>query len=278
MGPFVEPDWTALWADLAVAFWRRVAGDNPGGADDWSERARHFDAAVKRRQGEPDPLRDHVLARLTQESTFLDIGAGTGSWTLPVARVARQVTAVEPSSSMLEVLKENVAAESLANVRFVQGRWEQVEIAPHDFALCSHAMYTSPDLIGFVSKMERAARQMCFLVMRVPAHDGVLAELNRAVRGHPYDSPNFVVGYNALLSAGFLPNVLVEPSLRPWANLTLDGAFDRAKRHLRLPDDTHDALIKETLARRLVYRDGHYYWPDGMRSALLWWEPRVRAE
>lgn len=270
---FVEPDWIELWNGLASSFWRHVSGDGSDGSDRWSERARRFDASVKRRQGEPDPLREFVLARLTPESTVLDVGAGTGSWTLPAARVVREVTAVEPSPSMLEVLKENLASEGLTNVRLVQGRWEQVEIAPHDFVLCSHAMYTSPDLIGFVRKMEGVARQECFLVMRVPAHDGVLGELSRAIRGHPYDSPNFVVGYNALLSAGIYPSVLMESTHRPWTNLILEGAFDRAKRHLRLPDDAHDALIRETLARRLAYLDGLYYWPDGMRSALLWWKP-----
>jgi SAM-dependent methyltransferase len=267
-----EPNWIALWEELAAAFWRQVGGERSAAADRWSERARHFDASVKRRRDEPDPLREFVLAQLTPDSTLLDIGAGTGSWTLPVARVARRVTAAEPSPSMLGVLRENVAADGLNNVGFVQGRWEEIEVEPHDFALCSHAMYTSPDLIGFVRKMERSARRRCYLVMRVPAHDGVLAELSRAIRGHPHDSPNFVVAHNALLAAGIYPNVLMEPRLRAWTNATLEEAFARAKRHLRLADDTYDALIRETLTRRLVRQGDGYRWPDGMRSALVWWE------
>jgi hypothetical protein len=39
-------------------------------------------------------------------------------------------------------------------------------------------------------------------------------------------------------------------------------------------DATHDEVIRETLARRLTLRDGEYYWPDGMRSALAWWKAR----
>jgi hypothetical protein len=27
------------------------------------------------------------------------------------------------------------------------------------------------------------------------------------------------------------------------------------------------------MARRLAFRDGQYYWPDGMRSAMIWWQP-----
>ncbi len=272
-----EPDWVALWSELATAFWRQVGGGSDEHADRWSERARRFDASVKRRRDEPDPLRRLVLGRLRPEDTFVDVGAGTGSWALPVAHAVAKVTAVEPSGSTMEILRANVANEKLSNVVFVPARWEMVDLEPHDHVLCSHAMYTSPDLIGFVSKMEATARRGVYLVMRVPAPDGILAELNRAIRGHPHDSPNFSVGYNALLSAGFCPNVLIEPRLRHWTNATMEEAVDRARRHLRLPDDRYDGLIRETLSRRLTSTGAGYFWPDGMRSALLWWEPGLAA-
>ena len=68
--------------------------------------------------------------------------------------------------------------------------------------------------------------------------------------------------------------MLVEPSLRCWTDDNLEDALQRARRHLRLGDNpTHDNLIRETLARRLSFKDGQYCWPDGMRSAMMWWEP-----
>jgi hypothetical protein len=181
------------------------------------------------------------------------------------------VTALEPSESMRSILQQNLAVQGVRNVKVMPGRWEETEIEPHDFVLCSHAMYTSPDIVGFARKMDQTARQACFMLMRVPAVDGVMAELCRALRGHPHDSPNFVVGFNALLNAGFCPNVLMESRLRCWHNGSLDDAFERARRHLRLGDDTHDTLVRHTLERRLIFRDGEYWWPDGMRSALVWW-------
>ena len=33
-------------------------------------------------------------------------------------------------------------------------------------------------------------------------------------------------------------------------------------------------MIRDTLARRLTFKDGAYVWPDGMRSALAWWKTR----
>jgi hypothetical protein len=60
--------------------------------------------------------------------------------------------------------------------------------------------------------------------------------------------------------------------VRVWTDSTLDAAVARAKRHLRLDDDRHDAEIRHVLADRLALVDGAYRWPDGMRSALIWWD------
>jgi len=32
-------------------------------------------------------------------------------------------------------------------------------------------------------------------------------------------------------------------------------------------------MIMNLLKERLVFREGQYWWPDWMRSALVWWSP-----
>jgi len=58
---------------------------------------------------------------------------------------------------------------------------------------------------------------------------------------------------------------------RQWHNEILDGALERAKRHLHLSTNEHDGLIMDLLKERLVFREGQYWWPDWMRSAFVWW-------
>ena len=268
-----EPNWAELWRELSERF---LWPEDEGRGGRWQEdRASRFDAAVKRKGIErADPLLDFVVGRLHSSDTVLDIGAGTGRFAIPMARVARSVTAVEPSPSMAAFLRENAAAEGLTNIQLLEDRWDDAEVERHDVVFCSHAMYTSLDLPGFVRKMERSARDACFLVMRAPSHDGVMRELSQHIYGQPHDSPNFVVGYNVLYDMGIYANVLMENFVRTWTNDSLEDAVERARRHLRLGDSTaHDDMIRETLARRLTLRDGQYHWPDGMRSALAWWEP-----
>ncbi|MBF8266921.1 MAG: SAM-dependent methyltransferase [Dehalococcoidia bacterium] len=268
-----EVDWVGLWRELSERLRRPEVAGEERRADRWRERAQGFDAAVKRKKERSDPLLDFVVGRLHQGDTALDIGAGTGSFAIPMARVARRVTAVEPSQSMAAILRENAAAQGLVNIDLVEARWEDTEVEPHDVAVCSHAMYSSPDLVGFVGKMERSARSTCFLLMRVPSHDGIIGEISRRIYGQPHDSPNFVVGYNVLHGMGIYANVMMEPVERFWADDSLDDALVRAKRHLRLGNGTaHDDTIRELLAQRLTFREGQYHWPDGMRSALVWWD------
>ena len=227
----------------------------------------------------PDPLLDFVLQNIDSQSAVLDVGAGSGRWTIPIAKVAGSVTAVEPSDTILNILRQNIAATHLNNVQIVQAPWEEAIVEPHDFIVCAHAIYASQEFAAFIHKMERHARKGCYLAVRLPPHTGIIGELSLSIYGHRHDSPNAIIAYNALYSIGIYANILVEEGIYHWVDSTFEGAFARAKRHLRLGSSTaHDELIRDTLTRRLTYANNLYVWPDGMRSALLWWSPSPISE
>jgi hypothetical protein len=115
--------------------------------------------------------------------------------------------------------------------------------------------------------------------VRLPPADGVIGELTKSIYGRIYDSPNAIIAFNALYSMGIYPNALVESDILPWTNDSLEDAFARAKKHLHLEsNNTHDNLIKKFIKERLVFSDGRYVWPDGMRSVLFWWNPKSRIK
>jgi len=274
-------DWVRLWRELVEArAWSWATRHQDEERDDvWKAKAHSFDAHVRQRWAKPDSSRRTVLAALQARpgASVLDIGAGTGSWAALLARHARQVTAVEPSPTMIEVMEENLAAEGIDNVQIVQAAWPDVQVGAHDFSLCSHAMYGCPDLPAFIQGMIDVTRHTCFLVMRAPTIDGVLAEAAMRVWGHPYDSPNFQVAYNVMLQMGLFPHVLMEDS-GLWdarVNDSLEEALADVKRRLGLSDvepSEHDAFLQDLLRRRLTWQDGRYVWPPGVRSALVYWD------
>jgi SAM-dependent methyltransferase len=264
----MEINWLELWRELIIT--------NPHTPD--SEPMKRYKIHARQRRQRPDSLLDFVLKSIDSRVTVLDIGAGNGRWTIPLARIARNVTAIEPAGDMLDVLRENIKTAQV-NIQIIQSSWEEANVEAHDIVVCAHAMYSIPDLALFVHKMEQHTRKTCYMAIRLPPVDGVIGELSNAIYGRLHDSANAVVAYNALYSLGIYTNVLVENDIYCWVNNTLEEAFIRAKRHLHLESTSaYDGLIRDTLCKRLVLSNNRYIWPDGMRSALLWWSPSTAAK
>ncbi|MCL5958460.1 MAG: class I SAM-dependent methyltransferase [Chloroflexi bacterium] len=266
-------NWAALWRELVEKSIARRQARGRREVDPSLAKARGFDVIAGERMAERDPAMELVASRLGHDMTVLDIGAGTGRWSLYLARRVRTVTALDPSQAMLDALRENLAAQGVNNVNVVAGAWPETEVEPHDVTLCSHAMYFYPDFPRFVQRMVEVTRCSCYLVMRLPPPDGVMGEIARRLWGHPHDSANFIVGYNILLDMGIYPNVQIEwPWKKHWTSATLDEALTNVKDRFGLIDaDEHDTFLRQVLEDRLVYQDGQYVWPDGMRSALVYW-------
>ncbi|MBN2389986.1 MAG: methyltransferase domain-containing protein [Anaerolineae bacterium] len=272
------PDWLLLWKELVEAQARR---HKPAAADAtpdvWHARARTYHEAVQQRWSQPDSSREFIAADLHEHpgETVLDIGAGTGAWTVFLAQVARQVTAVDPSPAMLRLLRENVAEAALTNVTIVEGGWPEVVVAPHDVIFCSHALYGVADFAMAVQRMAAVARRRCYLLLRIVTPDSVMAQAAQHILGQPHDSPNFQVAYNALAQMGIFANVLLEDSglWKPWTHDSLEDALDDVKRRFSLVNDaTHDAFLRDLLARYLTEVDGQWVWPRSTRSALVYWD------
>ncbi len=272
-------DWLLLW--------RQIVEENAKGRNDdrnflengdvWLERARNFDSSVKKRWNRPDSSREFITGALKRlpGSTLLDIGAGTGSWSCEMSEHAGRVTALDPSSAMISVMEENIRVRGITNIDIVQGFWPDTDVAQHDFSLCSHAMYGVEDLRGFIEKMVSVTRKTCFLLLRAPLASGVMAEASMEIWGHPYDSPNFPIAYNALLQMDIHANVLMEDTglWKPWTSKSIDEAVDYVKQKFGISStDMHDDFLRDLLIKRLEYSDGEYVWPRGVRSSLVYWD------
>ncbi len=84
---------------------------------------------------------------LDGRSRVVDIGAGTGQFTLAVAPECERVVAVDVSPVMLAVLREKVAASGLSNVDIVQSGFLTYEHQgrPADCVYSRYALHHIPD-------------------------------------------------------------------------------------------------------------------------------------
>ena len=274
-------DWVQLWRQIVETQEKGRQNKGNGSPDKWAKRARGFHENVKKRWEQPDSSRTFIIDLLKKHpgSTVLDIGAGSGSWACQLASYAARVTALEPSPAMLAVMEENIKEQGVTNVEIVQDAWPGADLEEHDFSLCSHAMYGCADIETFFRKMHERTRRTCLLLMRVPTHDGLMAQIARHIWGQPYDSPDFQVGYNALLQMGLFPNVLMEDRglWEPWVNASLEEAAKEVKGKLGVieGDSSHDAYLENLLRAHLREEDGKVVWPRGVCSALVYWHTRA---
>jgi SAM-dependent methyltransferase len=251
------PDWAELWKELVMLNdrWQEIGETQE---EHWKKRARSFSEEIQKSWARPDSSREFLVSRLlaAPEATLVDIGAGTGAWTALAARYASSVTAIDRSQAMIEVMRENLDKDGISNVRIIHGIWPEVEIELHDFSLCSHAMYGEPDLPRFLRKMADITRKTCFLLIRAPKMDGLMAEFARMVFGQPHDSPNFVIAYNTLIEMGIYANVLIEDTglWKGWTNDSLEEALADVKRRLGLKNNpTYDTILYRRLKEELTY-------------------------
>jgi SAM-dependent methyltransferase len=261
-------DWAQLWRELVEATAEREKS--------CIAKAERGARNLNRRWAKADSTRDFIVAQLDANpgATLVDIGAGTGRWSMMLAHHARHVTAIDSSPLMIQAMQENLRAENIDNVRIVEGTWPQIQIEPHDFSFCSHAMYASHDLPAFIRGMAQVTRRMCFLLMRATTSDGIMAEAAMHLWGHPYDSPNFQVGYNVLLQMGIFPNVMIADTglWEPWTSPSLDAALVDIKRRMGLSQtNAHDDFLMDLLRRRLQFVDDKYVWTPSVRSVLVYW-------
>jgi len=60
------------------------------------------------------------LSRITSEDVVLEIGAGLGALTIPAAKVAKKVYAIEKDRRLIDLLKTEILANRLSNVELME--------------------------------------------------------------------------------------------------------------------------------------------------------------
>lgn len=267
-------DWVARWRRLVEERHdqgRRLDREHRR-PDAWSGRARRF-ARFVRETGGDDPLLHRLLATVTPDATVLDVGGGPGRHAIPLARVASQVTVVEPSEAMREVLSENVAQAGLTNLTVVPAEWPAA-VEPADLVLCAHVLYPVAEVEPFLRALDAATGRACFVALRLGQREGPYLDLFEQVWGEPRAlAPTaldlFSVAHQLGLPASF--ELVPFPAWRSF--IDRDDAREQVRADILNPyGPAVDRALDDFLTARLVERDGRLYLnDDAPRAGIVWW-------
>jgi len=245
-------------------------------ADFWDRRARGFHRSTKDTIAN-DPLYRKLRAIVTPETSVLDVGAGTGRFTLALAPQAKHITAVEPNASMLDLLRQDAQEQKLSNISYLQNTWQDTPTdLSADIVICSHVLYPLKDIVPFLSKLQAATRQACYIYMRATPIDALTAPFWQHFHGDERCMPpSYIHALDVLYEMDIYANVEMvhlPPSLR---YPSVDVAVSEMMEQLILPGDekTRDEL-RDLLTGWLVEQDDVLVPPSqNMVCAIMYWMP-----
>ena len=260
-------DWNTLWNNEILV--TRRARLNRG--DFW-------DGVATRDEGRasfPEELTQFQLGRIAvkPEETVLEIGPGLGRLTIPLARAAAAVTAVDPSAEMLERLRSRAAAENLTMLRTVHCGWEEVgvvtDLKPHTVLVASYSLFMF-DMRSQVQRMLRLATDRVLLF--VPGEPRLPEAVQRVMHGAEVSSriADHVLLFNILHEMGVDADVEI---------LTVDGEkrFDSREEALAQQMQYYDVPIEKNaemtryLEPQIREENGGCVLPRTRKTAMLRW-------
>ncbi|HEY6284408.1 MAG TPA: class I SAM-dependent methyltransferase, partial [Ktedonobacteraceae bacterium] len=148
-------------------------------ADFWERRARGFHRSTKNTVNR-DPFYLRLCDTVSSRTSVLDVGAGTGRFSLALAPQVDHVIAVEPSAAMMDFLRQDAADKDLRNISYVQTSWQEApDNLQADIVICSHVVYPIRDIEPFLLKLQKATHQGCYIYARATHIDALTAHLWR---------------------------------------------------------------------------------------------------
>jgi SAM-dependent methyltransferase len=111
----------------------------------------------------------------------LDVGAGIGTFTVELARLAESVVALEPDPEEAEVLRSRFADDERVSVLQCTAAELPADEAPFDAAICFNVLEHVRDDVEALRAVHGRVRPGGHLLLLVPAHPALYGEIDRAV-------------------------------------------------------------------------------------------------
>lgn len=212
-----DPDtWKSLWeAALNDAARCQKKADAPESIERWNSRAHEF-AEIALSPGAQDSQKWLLDAlekngALKEGFRVLDVGAGSGRYTIPLAKMGCEVVALEPAEAMALHIRERMEQENVPNITILNKTWQAVDLAKDNmlkqFDLVFASMTPGIQRPDDILKMIKASRHACYLSSHTRDRWYRLENVWKDIFGQEMpDMPgDFIYRYGFVYALGYQP-------------------------------------------------------------------------
>ncbi|WP_343346223.1 class I SAM-dependent methyltransferase [Terrisporobacter petrolearius] len=183
----------------------------------WDESSKTYDETVSN-------SRINIIYKLkedyiNEDSIVLDLGCGTGAYSMELSKICKEVHAMDYSDGMLNILKAKISENNIKNIKVIKNDWNNLDLKAegmdkkYDFVISSlnPGCYNPSSLM----KINEASKGGCCYIgtdgkgqnkLLNKADDEILGE---RIKG--CDISNIIYPYNILYFSGYNPSVFYIP-------------------------------------------------------------------
>jgi FkbM family methyltransferase len=260
-------NWAQLWKAMLINQ-GRIDAFNP---KYWEKHVDHFVKNTFKMNELTQKQLD--LLQFSPQHSVLEVGGGTGRITMPVAKRAKQVTVVEPSMSMLTLLKENAQKQNVTNITTINKSWEDtkigVDVPVHDIVFASFSLFMN-DTQNALKKLDAAAKKQVYLFTL--ASKWMDEDIQQIAYGQtsPIEMADYIYIYNILYDLGIIANITTCVYEYNCCYSSFNDAVSKFIEYYNVPSRRANQA-KEYLQRELVEENGKLWLKRNQTMALLSW-------
>jgi SAM-dependent methyltransferase len=274
----INPDWNEIWKARQSLHESSKHFDDP--SHNWNKRenAERYDSSSRYEYDDRVTITIAGLD-LTKKSRVLDIGAGPGTLSIPLAPRVKEITAIEPGEGMVTILNERMKKEGITNITTIQKRWEDIDTSSdlsgkYDVVIASLSL-TMEDIRLSLQKMDVASRDSVYLFWFVdmPFWEKMYADLWKPLHGSEYYSgPKADCLFGVLYQMGIYANVVMLPLKKEYRFETLDAMTAFFRRRFNITTPLQDKILDEYLSPRFRHEDNAIVISGVSTFAKIWWK------
>lgn len=217
------------------------------------------------------------IMNIPDGSRVLDIGAGPGTYAIPLAARGCTLTVIEPSPVMREMLETRIKEEKIKNIVVIPKRWEDVLISElgdsFDVVIASYSL-TMMDIGEALEKMHACCRGTVhlFWFLTPPAWVQVNKDLWPHLHaGNFPGEPTAEWLWQVLYEMGIYANLQVEPRLPPVRYANIDEAVEEFRQRLNCTTPAQEETLRNYFQTILMPDGNDVLLGNGTYGVHIWW-------